>query len=142
MRKGQYDIGRKTIYFIVVIFFLTFIFLYMRGVVVGSDEDLYYNLHHAKAELILQQLSTSPNCFAYHDAEISRTYPGILDSEKLTKDSIDSCMKFYEGFNVKVGDKLFKGTELKPIHTVQRPVLLMEGDGLKRETLTVEVANV
>lgn len=142
MKKAQYDIGRKAIYYIIVLFFLTFIFLYLRGVIVGSNEDLYYNLHRAKAELILQQLSTSPDCFAYYDEDTYRTYPGIIDPNKLNTVKLN-CVKFYKGFNAGIKDGVsLKQTELPPIYTVEKPVLLKTSEGLKLEKLYVEVANV
>lgn len=142
MKKAQYDLGRKAIYYIIVLFFLTFIFLYLRGVIVGSNEDLYYNLYKAKAELILQQLSTSPDCLAYYDEDINRAYPGIIDNDKLSAERLD-CVRFYDGFNAGIRDGAsLKQTELKPIYTVEKPVLLKSSDGLKLEKLYVEVANV
>ncbi|MFH1638179.1 MAG: hypothetical protein ABIB71_07165 [Candidatus Woesearchaeota archaeon] len=144
MRKGQYDIGRKTLYFIVVLFFVTFVFLYLKAVIDDSNNELFLRLHKAKAEIILQQLSTSPDCFAYYDQELARPYPGIIDSEKFLLERL-KCVRFYSAFNVELrGDKTLNlsQTEFKAIHSVERPVLIRKNGGLEKGTLFVEVANV
>ena len=95
MRKGQFVLGYKGIYFIIALFVLTFIFLYLY------NAFLDYNVEKTQCtDTVLEEIMIGKflygECFTYVDPEVDRALPGTLDMNKFTQETLDTCFSFVE----------------------------------------------
>ena len=93
-RKGSYDISRKTLYFILVLFVLAFIFIYMAGTI-----NKYYGISMDERDAVMAHIMSSEAifsrwCFAYYDESTGRAYPGFIDADKFKKPLNPSCLRY------------------------------------------------
>ena len=139
--KGQFDLSRKAIYYIIVLFVLAFIVIYMNNVIKSSNLRDISNLGKASGNQLVAELITSPSCFTFFDTDIGRSYPGIIDATRLNDETLSGCARFFpDKFSASIngldlGDKDFSGKQFS------RPVLVLEDDILKLKKASFEVQN-
>lgn len=126
-KKGSYDISRKTLYFIIVLFVLAFIFIYMAGTISKYYSISSKNKEAIRGQILLQEAIYSPNCFAYYDETTGRTYPGIIDQAKFEEEHSKWCMRYIEGTPYKISTpskSIFTGLLNDNTEKAERSVLL------------------
>lgn len=127
MKKAQFDLSRKTVYYILALFILAFIVLSMNNVIKSGNLKDISHLGRSAGNLLVAEIVTSPNCFAEHDEDLDRNYPGIIDLDNFNEERLSSCGKYFQDKfsisldNTKIGDSEFNGKEFS------RPVLLKDG---------------
>lgn len=138
--KGQYDLARKALYYIVAIFVIAVIFLYMHNAIANYNNTVVSDASKIEGSIIAVQALMSPKCFAYYDEEIGRTYPGIIDMEKFNNRNLGrNCMVYIESpysflFG---GNKVTKGTG--NLEKIFAPVLIWKNGKLKPEVIEIGV---
>lgn len=127
MKKAQFDLSRKAVYYLIVLFVLAFIVISMNNVIKSGNLKDISLLGKSAGNLLVAELITSPNCFTDYDEDIGRAYPGIIDDGKFNEDALSSCGKYFQDKfylsldNEKIGDTEFAGKE------ISRPILLKDG---------------
>jgi len=86
MKKGAYDLGRKAIYYVIVVLVLGFLLLYTDNVFGRVQEDTVLNIGSIKDMI---KLSGAMNCISLK--EDTRIYLGVLDENQVSK--FQECMK-------------------------------------------------
>lgn len=127
MKKAQFDLSRKTVYYLLVLFILAFIVLSMNNVIKSGNIKDISLLGRSAGNILVAEIVTSSGCFAEHDGDLDRNYPGIIDIDKLNEKKLSSCGKYFQDKfyislgDTKIGDSGFGGKEFS------RPVLLKDG---------------
>ncbi|MDI6738043.1 MAG: hypothetical protein QME12_06035 [Nanoarchaeota archaeon] len=96
-KRGSYDISRKTLYFILVLVVLAFIFIYMAGTIQKYYGIAMENRDAVFAQIMASEARFSTRCFAYYDESTGRIYPGFADMGKISQPWSElkkSCMKY------------------------------------------------
>ncbi|MDD4877808.1 MAG: hypothetical protein PHO02_02100 [Candidatus Nanoarchaeia archaeon] len=93
-KRGSYDISRKTLYFIIVLFVLAFIFIYTAGTISKHYTISSKNKDAVMGQILLQETIYSPYCLAYYDETTGRTYPGIIDESKYNGEKNKLCRRY------------------------------------------------
>ena len=70
--------------------------LFFRGEIQGKMIDSTLCLEDVEKQLIVTETLYSPDCFAYFDEELQRTFPGIIDLSKFNQETFDSCFKYID----------------------------------------------
>jgi len=96
LNKGQYTIGHKWLYYVIALFLITIMVLFFRGEIQGKMIDSTLCLEDVEKQLIVTETLYSPDCFAYFDEELQRTFPGIIDLSKFNQETFDSCFKYID----------------------------------------------
>lgn len=93
MSEGDsaFDVARKTIYWTLIIFVVTMVFLAFWFTVGNFKQKAIYLPLETKAELLSQRFTSSPDCFAYADAITGRISLGTIDLAKFTKEQLNDC---------------------------------------------------
>lgn len=119
-KKGQYDLGRKALYLIVVIFFLTIMFIYLNTTFGQFDLKILKATDKVTSELIAMTTFISPQCFAYVEPSTGRAYPGIIDLSRFKNDSMyKTCGLYYED---KFAAYLLMGDDLKDMPSYRKTI--------------------
>lgn len=138
---AQFDLSRKSVYYIIVLFVLAFMVIYMNNVIRSSNMRDVSNLGRASGNQLVAELVASPSCFVLFDEDIGRNYPGIIDSSRLNQEALSGCaMYFPDKFSVKIneiviGDRNFTGKKFS------RPVIIDESGVMKFGEASFEVQN-
>ncbi len=90
MPKGQFVLGYKGIYFIVALFFLTFIFLFIYNAFLDYHTEKVQCTDTALEEIMIAKFLYG-GCFTYVDPEVNRALPGTLDIHKFTQETLEQC---------------------------------------------------
>ncbi|MFH0752799.1 MAG: hypothetical protein V1914_04370 [archaeon] len=144
MSRGQFDLGRKALYMVVVVFVLIFIFFYMSTLMNNHFAKTVKDVDRISTEIIASNLLVSSSCLAYEDPKVSRTYIGVIDLEKLTV-NLGSCLPYNDRpFRVSVAGKeinfgLKEGTSSV---SLKHPVLVRDGADSFYSVLVVEAGYV
>lgn len=93
-KRGSYDLSRKALYFILVLFVITFIFLYMHAAIVKQGTKGITHKESITGQLIAAEALMSSRCFAYYDEEIGRAYPGVIDYDKIKGGIKTGCLQY------------------------------------------------
>ncbi len=102
-RKASFDLSRKALYFILVLFVLTFIFLYMHSAIVKQGTKGIAHKESVTGQLIAAEALISPRCFAYYDEELGRAYPGIIDFDKMKEGIKLGCLQYAQShFKIRI----------------------------------------
>ena len=92
MKKAQYTLGHKWLYFLVALFIIAFMFLYMRAMFQGYETDTVICTKETENSLMIAETLYSENCFVYSDD--NRVYPGTIDWTKFTQEVFENnCYK-------------------------------------------------
>jgi len=138
MRKGQFVLGYKGIYFIIALFLLTFMFLYLHTAFQEYQSVKTTCTDTAYQEIMLGKLLYS-SCFTWYDAELERSIPGTIDKNKFTQQNLDSCFTFIarrvklsvEGTTLESGGKIYDPT------IINKTIMLYENGNSKPSTLQI-----
>jgi hypothetical protein len=115
MKKGQYTIGHKWLYYAIAIFIITVILLFFRSKIQNDIVMGTTCLEEVENELIMTEALFSQNCFAYYDQDLQRTIPGSIDFAKFNEETLENCFRFLEQdvqitiYNRAVGDPISNG---------------------------------
>lgn len=97
-KRAQYDLSRKVIYFIVVLFFLAIMFLLLNSTFKTLDLRVLTATEKMSHRVLMNEMVFSPHCFAYVDPETQRAYPGVIDLARFNDANLYSpCGKYYKG---------------------------------------------
>ena len=82
------------IFFFSMVFlpFLILYFFFLSGIYETIEESASGIFPELETQIYQNRLLYSPHCFAYE--EKGRTYTGILDPDKITRDRLISCLPF------------------------------------------------
>lgn len=74
-----------------------FIFVALTVVLlVRSYVSYSIDVKDVEMEVQANRLVYSPTCLAYHDDVLDRTFPGVIDTRKLTASQLDKCLHYGE----------------------------------------------
>jgi len=96
-----------------VIFVIILIVTILAMISVHFNRDIEIN--NMEAHVASMRFFFSPNCFSYSDG--TRTYPGIIDTNKFSETRLDNCMKDYS--NLRGFDLILKEKDGSVINEVQ-----------------------
>jgi len=142
-KKGGYNLGRKAVYYIIVIFVLTFIFLYMRNALVDYNDTVTRDADQIEGAIIAAEALFSPKCFVYYDEEIGRAYPGIIDMAKFDDKVFGKvCLPYIDDpYRFKLLDKVIGKDIEESFETLKAPVLILDGDELTPAHIEIGVGD-
>ncbi|MBU2638705.1 MAG: hypothetical protein KJ955_07055 [Nanoarchaeota archaeon] len=104
-RKASFDLSRKALYFILVLFVVTFIFLYMHAAIIKQGTKGITHRGSVSGQLIAAEALTSSRCFAYYDEELDRAYPGVIDFDKIKAGLKLGCLQYAQNpFKISIYD--------------------------------------
>jgi len=89
MKKGAYDLGRKAVYYIVVIIIIAILFVYISNSFRKFQIVRFSALNEVTDFVILNNVI---KCVSQKDADTGRIYLYKLDETKLNKDSLTACL--------------------------------------------------
>src|SRR3989344_6745652 len=92
-KKAQFDLSRKAVYYIIVLFVLAFIVISMNNVIKSGNLKDVSLIGKSYGNLLVAEVLTSPNCFSYRDEDIGRNYPGIIDVKMFNEEN--KCGKYF-----------------------------------------------
>ena len=96
MKKAQYTIGHKWLYYAIAIFLITVMLLFFRAKIQNDIIMETACLEEVEYELIMTEALFSQNCLAYYDEDLQRTIPGSIDFDKFNEETLNNCFKFLE----------------------------------------------
>lgn len=102
MKKGAYDLGRKAIYYIVVIIIIAVLFVYITNNFRKYQITMLSTLDTATDSAMVNNVV---RCVSQKDADTGRVYFGKIDESKLDKDYLTKCLgsdKPYTDKSVKI----------------------------------------
>lgn len=131
MKKGGYDLGRKSVYYVVALIIIAIVFIYTSNATYKYQAK---GIEHLKSLEGLGMLNKINSCFAHEDKEIGRIYPNTIDMEKFKQENLEKCTSqpvivklTIEGEETKLSqdiDKLSKRQILK------RAVMIKDKEGV------------
>ena len=127
MRKGQSVLGYKSIYFIVALFFLTFIFLYVHSAYASYQAGKVECIDKAVQENMIAKVLYS-SCFTYTDPNTQQTIPGTIDLTKFTNENLDHCFLYISNKIHLTLDTQSIGDELYSPYTVNKTVWVYDSN--------------
>jgi hypothetical protein len=150
-KKGNLDIARKMIFWLVLsmmITGMTFVFIALLSMIESSSVLVPREL---KGELISLRFANSPDCFAFQDKINGRIYPGIIDLEKFNSIQLNvNCYNLDEGtaaqqYNFQISlqnqgssietEMYAEGTD---IFIIKKGVLIKERDIFSKDVLIIK----
>ena len=103
-KKGQFDVARKTIYWMMVGVMITIIVLTFAFILGGYKSKLTYVPGEIRAEYIALRFTNNEQCFAWQDVS-GIVHAGVIDISKFTDEQMNkSCyltglLQGHEEFN-------------------------------------------
>lgn len=101
MKKGAYDLGRKAMYYIVVMIIIAVLFTYMSG---NFRKYQITKLSNLDSVTDLVMIHNVIKCVSKTDTDTGRIYLYTIDEKKLDKESLTKCL----GENRPYTDKAIK----------------------------------
>lgn len=148
--SGGYTIARKMIFWMFIMVIITIAIIALVFLLGGYQNSLANIPGEFKAEVISSRFLENPDCFAYVDPITQRTYPNVMDLQKVTREQIDAC--YYTGEEAgykEIQFELFlpsKNIRLatndffkKVDFTLRETVLLRDGDTIEPALLILYV---
>jgi len=137
LKKGQFDVARKTIYWMLAGVVIAVVLLAFVLILADYKYDLTYISPNLKASMISLRFTNIPECFAYQDEETGRVYPGIIDLSKFTEEQMENCYKTNSvsqiNFKLKLQNKglevLTNNYRNNPAPNILTPVNILVKDG-------------
>ena len=111
-KRGSYILGKKPAYFIICLFFLTFSFLIFGFIIKSQLSSTTTFPDNLETTILINRFLNSPECFAYQDKEIDRTYLGVIDLEKFNKKNLEKCY-FTDDNNLKAFKLTLKSPDIQ-----------------------------
>ena len=96
MMNKKADVSQKAIYYLLFGVMLTVIFfvlIYLISSYISVSQELPPGI---REKIFIKRFVSSPECFVFQDADTGRAYPGIIDWQKFSKQSLSYC---YESFS-------------------------------------------
>ncbi len=144
MSRGQFDIGRKALYMVIVVFALILMFFYMSALMNNYYARTVSNADRISAEIIASNLLVSPLCLAYVDPNVPRVYLGVVDFSKVVI-NLDSCLPYNDRpFRITLADKTlnFGLKDNANSAVLERMVLVRDGNSVFPSKMVVEAGYV
>lgn len=112
-KKGdESNLGRKSVYYLVVLFALVILFFYVNGMFVNYEKAILVDFNEAQH---LAYINVLVNCISYENN--GRVYFGLIDENKYNSDILGKCVdvpvklqldaKIIESGEFISGDKLY-----------------------------------
>lgn len=138
MKKGAYDLGRKSVYYIVVVIIVAILFIYMTNSFRKYQVTQLSNLNEVTDLVMINNIM---KCVSQKDPDTGRIYFGKLNEALLEKDSLINCLgknKPYTDKSIKleIGNK--KIITQKPFFDYSNYERTVEYDG-KTEKLKIGI---
>ncbi|MEK6816873.1 MAG: hypothetical protein AABY09_04625 [Nanoarchaeota archaeon] len=96
-KNAQYDLSRKALYFIIVIFFLAVMFIILNSAFRTLDVRILTTSQSMAQKVLMNEALYSPLCFAYVDKDTGRAHPGIIDASKFNSANLyTSCGRYFK----------------------------------------------
>ena len=144
-KKATLTTTEKIIYFIPVAIIIGVIAVVFGFVATNYYQSVIFVPDGLEDELTLNRFFSSPSCFVYEDPYTGRSYPGILDKEKLTQQQLIKCYNNPQKKNVQISaqkdnNEIIKDSSGKEIklfsenfrnrgpRQLSRQILLRDGD--------------
>lgn len=134
MKKGAYDLGRKAVYYIVVIVIIAILFVFISSSFRKYQIEKLSILNEVTDFIIVNNVI---KCISYKDADTGRFYLYRIDESKFDKDSMVKCLgpeKLYSSKAIRL--KIIGGKEFetqKPYYDFVRYEKTVEFTGSKGE---------
>ncbi len=149
-RKAQFDVARKTIFWMIAGFLIAIIILAFTFTIADYRSKLTYVPPQMKAEFITLRFANIPQCFAYRDEVTGRVYSSTIDLAKFTRERLFSCYhtdpkEGYQDYNFrlvlkKTNKEIFTNNYFnKDDFTQFKQVLVKDGDTFTEDTLYIYV---
>jgi hypothetical protein len=139
MKQGQFDVARKTIYWMIAGIIITVVIMAFAFTLAGYRGKLTYVPAELRAEFIALRFVQNPDCFAWRD-EFGVAHSGIIDMNKFTPERMNQCYlteseKGYTEFNFRLvlegsnKEIMSNNYSHKDDFTLYKEVLVRLGDG-------------
>jgi hypothetical protein len=92
-RGDGFEIARKSIYWMIAGVVITVIVLLFAMILSSYQGNLVQIPQELRAEIISLRFMNTPECFTYQDPLTNRTFPGVIDINKFTKERLDQCYR-------------------------------------------------
>ena len=143
--KAQFEI-RKTIYWAISMSIITLVIFAIAFQMISFQKNIVKAPDRMQAEFLSLRFINSPDCFAYQNGD--RTYPGVIDSQKFTEETLRKCYPVNSKKDINVGLKLKNSNkEITNIKyyinhrdfTLQKSVLVKRGKKITPELLEIGI---
>ena len=109
MKKGQYTIGHKWLYYTIALFLITAMVLFFRAQIQDGIISQVLCADPVEQEIAMNEALFS--CLTYYDSDLERNIPGTVDMNKFNEDTIKECFKFLkQDIQIKLGDIIIGDT--------------------------------
>ena len=150
--KGQFDVARKSISWMIMGSILTMAVLVLAIVLSIYQSTIFSVPGELQASIISQRFVNTPECFTYQDPVTGRIYPGTIDIQKFTQERMNDCYRTesdegYEEMNFGIFLEGFEGEEVlrsnnffnNVDYTLYETVLVLSGEELVPTRLVIYV---
>ena len=96
-RGSGYILGKKPMYFIILLICLTISFLLFNFAIMREIYSTTVIPDNLEMTILVNRFLNSPDCFAYQDKETGRTYSGVIDLEKFNNKTLKKCYSTKDG---------------------------------------------
>jgi len=145
-----FDVGRKTIYWMIAGFVMAMVMIAYVMIIGGYKARLTEVPNEIKSEFIALRFVNNPDCFAYQDPVTKRVFPFSIDVTKFKEEKrIDKCYltekeKGYKTFNFKLSLGQYGSLQTNnyfeaPQSQKEYSVLVWDGAKFERDTLFIDV---
>jgi hypothetical protein len=96
MMNKKADVPQKAIYYLlfgVMFTVIFFVLIYLISSYISVSQELPSGI---REKIFIKRFVSSPDCFVLQDKDTGRAYPGIIDWNKFSKQSLSYC---YESFS-------------------------------------------
>jgi len=149
-KKAQFEIARKSIYWMIAGFMIVIIILAFAILIADYRSKLTRVPLEMNAEFISMRFTNIPECFAYMDQDTGRVYPGVIEISKFTNDQLNKCYlteeeKGYKDINfglwlknkdLKINTNNYYNVDKL---TLVKTVFVKEGDSFTKDQLFIFV---
>lgn len=150
--KAQFDVARKTIYWMIAGFIIAMVVLAF-AITLGSYRSRLTEVPpRVQAELIALRFANNPDCFAFVDEHTGVVSPKTMDLQKFTAERLNQCYstdpeKGFKTFNFRLklestGEELLTNNYFhqdKDDLTIFKDVLVMNDGRLHKDRLIIYV---
>lgn len=147
-KRGQesaFEVANKTVFFMIIAVVLGGLAIFFFWAISEYERQLAHVPPQAQAEFLALRFTHAADCFAYQDPETKQIYPGVIDLQKFTAETLSHCYVSADrkafNFQLVLDDKTVATDYWVGVKalTLYRPVMVKEGNQLKRARLTIHV---
>lgn len=144
-QESAFEVANKTVFFMIMAVVLGGLAIFFFWAISEYERQLAHVSPAAQAEFLTLRFTHSADCFAYHDPETKQIYPDIIDLQKFTAETLSHCYVSADrkafNFQLVLDDKTIATDYWVGVKafTLYRPVMVKEGNQLKRTRLTINV---